>query len=228
MIARAEVRTMSVKSAAGERRVERFGSDGRRECLESRRRHEFDGAEAPDVTKAKRAPVGERELDAGIVVAAALEGPGFHQQRAGEARRDDETIARGEIRHDILGATPEPVERRALDALCESRRRTAAQHVRPMHARRARSSRRAPRMSRSRAMVSTSGSSGTCRLPREVAPADVATVLPAGELHARRRAMRSAAARRRASARVPSRRARGRRPSRARRRRFAWCRRERR
>ena len=125
-------------------------------------RHEGDGAEPADVAVVQVASVVEREVQGGVGRFRVGEGTAAQEERAGEARLHDDSVARIEVEHDELGAPPAALDRGAGRALREARPGTLRAARRP-------SSTTTPVTcaadlpSRSRAMVSVSGSSGTMR-----------------------------------------------------------------
>src|SRR6478609_10118341 len=87
-----------------ERRVKRFRPQGAIEFRESRRRHEREGAEPANVTVRERAPITQREGYRDVGERLGWQRPVVDQERAGEARLDDEPIVRVEEDHDGFGA----------------------------------------------------------------------------------------------------------------------------
>jgi hypothetical protein len=80
------------------------------------------------------AAVGELECQRGVLQLLSGQGAVVDQQRAGEARLDDEVIVGGQVEHDELRAAPAARERGAREARDELLRGDFAQNVGAPHA----------------------------------------------------------------------------------------------
>ena len=112
-----------------ERGVKRLDAQCLDVFLESLGRHQRDGAEAANVAVVEVARVIEREVKRGVRCFPLRQGPGRQEQRAGEARLHDDAVARAQVEHDALRASPAAHDRGAGNTTPQRGGRHLAQHV---------------------------------------------------------------------------------------------------
>src|SRR5690242_19667189 len=113
-----------------ERGVKRFRPENGVEFRETRRRHEREGAEPPNVAVHEAAPILQPEGDGDVRQRLGRKGAVVHQECSGEARLDDDPIARVEYDDYGFGAAIASLAARAADASRQCRGSGVAKNIR--------------------------------------------------------------------------------------------------
>ena len=116
-----------------ERRVKRFRPQCRIEFRESCGRHERERAESADVAVGERAPVMQREGHGNVGSRFGRQHSVVDQERAREARLDDDSVVRVEEDHDGLGAAIAALDARSRHASRQCCGGCVAKYVCPVH-----------------------------------------------------------------------------------------------